>query len=233
MTVKEGDSGLRTYQVPVRVSGSGSGEVRLFVAEPGSATPVARTVKVRAGSRVDVPVTVEGNTRYSSDTNHLVAVKTVRGAVIGSYLGGVTAQNDDPQPTVTMTPVADQVTEGQPLVWRISLSAVADVVTWTDLELLPVADGPELSTKDVPATWLDENFGAAPDPERPLSALPNGALLMGEVPAGSLSIDVPVPTVTDQLTENTESLHLRLWTYDPAGESVEGPQFTGTVRDAS
>ncbi|WP_405818789.1 hypothetical protein OG241_27330 [Streptomyces sp. NBC_01390] len=233
LTVKEGDSGLRTYQVPVRVSGSGSGEVRLFVAEPGSATPVARTVKVRAGSRVDVPVTVEGNTRYSSDTNHLVAVKTVRGAVIGSYLGGVTAQNDDPQPTVTMTPVADQVTEGQPLVWRISLSAVADVVTWTDLELLPVADGPELSTKDVPATWLDENFGAAPDPERPLSALPNGALLMGEVPAGSLSIDVPVPTVTDQLTENTESLHLRLWTYDPAGESVEGPQFTGTVRDAS
>ncbi|MEH0420441.1 hypothetical protein [Streptomyces sp. B21-083] len=233
LTVKEGDSGSRTYQVPVRVSGSGSGEVRLFVDEPGSAFPVARTVKVRAGTHVDIPVTVEGNTRYSSDTDHRVAVKTVRGAVIGSYLGGVTAENDDPQPTVTMTPVADQVTEGRPLVWRISLNTAADVATWTDLQLLPVSEGPELSTKDVPATWLNENFGASPDPERPLSALPNGAVLLGEVPAGSLSIDVSVPTVTDQLTENTESLRLRLWTYDPAGESVEGPEFTGTVSDAS
>ncbi|WP_406197863.1 hypothetical protein OG920_24265 [Streptomyces europaeiscabiei] len=233
LTVKEGDSGSRTYQVPVRVSGSGSGVVRLFVDEPGSDFPVVRTVKVRAGTRVDVPVTVEGNTRYSSDTDHRVAVKTVRGAVVGSFLGGVTAQNDDPQPTVTMTPVADQVTEGQPLVWRITLSAAADVAMWTDLQMLPVSEGAELSTEDVPATWLDEHFGASPDPERPLSAVSDGALLMSEVPAGSLSIDMSVPTVTDQLGEDTESLRLRLWTYDADGEAVEGPEFTGTVRDAS
>ncbi|MDX3636373.1 hypothetical protein PV728_40375 [Streptomyces europaeiscabiei] len=233
LTVKEGDSGSRTYQVPVRVSGSGSGVVRLFVDEPGSDFPVVRTVKVRAGTRVDVPVTVEGNTRYSSDTDHRVAVKTVRGAVVGSFLGGVTAQNDDPQPTVTMTPVVDQVTEGQPLVWRITLSAAADVAMWTDLQMLPVSEGAELSTEDVPATWLDEHFGASPDPERPLSAVSDGALLMSEVPAGSLSIDMSVPTVTDQLSEDTESLRLRLWTYDADGEAVEGPEFTGTVRDAS
>ncbi|MDX3709084.1 hypothetical protein PV733_08910 [Streptomyces europaeiscabiei] len=233
LTVKEGDSGSRTYQVPVRVSGSGSGEVRLFVDEPGSDVPVVRTVKVRAGTRVDVPVTVEGNTRYSSDTDHRVAVKTVRGAVVGSFLGGVTAQNDDPQPMVTMTPVADQVTEGQPLVWRITLSAAADVAMWTDLQMLPVSEGTELSTEDVPATWLDEHFGASPDPERPLSAVSDGALFMSEVPAGSLSIDMSVPTVTDQLSEDAESLRLRLWTYDADGESVEGPEFTGTVRDAS
>ncbi|MGW1713760.1 alpha/beta hydrolase family protein [Streptomyces sp. NPDC002156] len=234
LTVMEGDSGTRTYQVPVQVSGSGVGEVRLFVAEPGSDHLVARTVKVRAGTRVDVPVTVEGNTRYSSDDLHRVAVKTVRGAVVGSYLGGVTAQNDDPQPTVTMAPVADQVTEGQPLVWRITLSAPADVATWTDLQLLPVSDGTELSTTDVPATWLDEYFGASPDPERPLSAaLPDGTLLMSEVPAGSLSIDMSVPTITDHLNEDTESLRLRLWTYDTNGEAIEGPEFTGTVRDAA
>ncbi|MFE7655062.1 alpha/beta hydrolase family protein [Streptomyces bottropensis] len=233
LTVEEGDSGTRTYQVPVQVSGSGRGEVRLFVDEPGSDQQVVRTVRVRAGTRVDVPVTVEGNTRYGADDLHRVAVKTVRGALVGSYLGGVTAQNDDPQPTVTVTPVADQVTEGRPLVWRISLSAVADVVTWTDLQLLPVPDGTELSTKDVPATWLEETFRASPDPERPLSALPNDALLMSEVPAGDLSIDVSVPTVTDQLGEDTESLRLLLWTYDAEGAPVEGPEFTGTVRDAS
>ncbi|MGW7166774.1 hypothetical protein ACWGH3_16010 [Streptomyces sp. NPDC054884] len=233
LSVKEGDSGTRTYQVPVRVSGSGSGEVRLFVDEPGSDFPVARTVRVRAGTQVDIPVTVEGNTRYGADADRRVAVKTVRGAVVGSFLGGVTAQNDDPQPTVTVTPVADQVIEGQPLVWRISLSAAADVVQWTDLQLLAVSDGAELSTVDVPATWLASAFKASPDPERPLSALPDGALLMSEVPADSLSIDVSVPTVADELSEGTESLRLRLWTYDPAGAPVEGPEFTGTVRDAS
>ncbi|MDQ0956623.1 hypothetical protein QFZ66_000501 [Streptomyces sp. B4I13] len=233
LTVKEGDSGTRTYQVPVRVSGSGSGEVRLFVDEAGSDFPVARTVKVRAGTHVDIPVTVEGNTRYGTDAVHRVAVKAVRGTVVGSFLGGVTAQNDDPQPTVTVSPVADQVTEGQPLVWRITLSTVADDAFWTDVQLLPVSDGAELSTKDVPATWLDETFGASPEPERPLSALPDGALLMSEVPAGSLSVDVSVPTVADQLSEGTESLRLRLWTYDPEGAPVEGPEFTGTVGDAS
>ncbi|MEU6227293.1 hypothetical protein [Streptomyces sp. NPDC047042] len=234
LTVKEGDSGSRTYQVPVRVSGSGTGEVRLFVAEPGSAGPVARTVKVRAGTDIDVPVTVEGNTRYGSDARHVVAVKAVRGTVAGAYAGGVTAQNDDPQPTVTMTPLTDQVTEGQPLTWRISLSEIADSAMWTDLEILPVTDGTELSTKDIEATWLATNFeGASPDPERPLSTLPNGALLMSEVPAGDLSIDISIPTVTDQVTEGEESVRLRLWTYDPTGEGIEGPQFTGTVRDAA
>ncbi|SFN67748.1 MULTISPECIES: hypothetical protein [unclassified Streptomyces] len=233
LSVEEGDSGTRTYQVPVQVSGSGTGEVRLFVDEPGADRPVARTVRVRAGTRVDVPVSVEGNTRYGADDLHLVAVKSVRGAVVGSYLGGVTARNDDPQPEVTVTPVADQVTEGRPLVWRISLSAPADVVTWTDLELLPVSAGTELSTTDVSAAWLEMFFEASPDPERPLSALPNGALIMSEVPAGSLSVDVSVPTVTDGLSEDTESLRLRLWTYAPDGSAVEGPQFTGTVRDAA
>ncbi|MFI2040479.1 hypothetical protein ACH470_38630 [Streptomyces bottropensis] len=41
------------------------------------------------------------------------------------------------------------------------------------------------------------------------------------------------PTVTDQLGEDTESLRLLLWTYDADGAPVEGPEFTGTVRDAS
>ncbi|WP_086785819.1 hypothetical protein, partial [Streptomyces caniscabiei] len=43
LSVEEGDSGTRTYQVPVQVSGSGTGEVRLFVDEPGADRPVART----------------------------------------------------------------------------------------------------------------------------------------------------------------------------------------------
>jgi hypothetical protein len=56
-----------------------------------------------------------------------VFVKAVHGAVVGAHRGGVTAENDDPMPTFTVTPVADRVTEGQPLKWKVTLSAPADV----------------------------------------------------------------------------------------------------------
>ncbi|GGY35320.1 hypothetical protein [Streptomyces djakartensis] len=231
-TVKEGDLGTRTYQVPVRVSGTGSGKVRLFVDQPGSEYPAVRVVTVQPGTRVDVPVTVRGNTRYADDVDHPVAVKTVRGAVVGSHRGGLTVENDDPRPTMTMTPVADQVTEGKPLVWRISLSKAADVPLFGDLLILPVSGGTELSTKDVPAAWLDEHFDASPTPERPLSRLPDEPRLWFQLPAGGRTVDVAVPTVTDQVSEGKEALRLRLETYDD-GEPAEGPEFTGTVRDAS
>ncbi|GAA3778413.1 alpha/beta hydrolase family protein [Streptomyces phyllanthi] len=233
MTVKEGDSGTRTYRVPVQVSGTGSGKVRLFLSRPGSEYPVEHTVTVQPGAPVDVSVTVEGNTRYGGEVYHPLAVKAVRGAVVGSHRGGVVVEEDDPRPTVTVTPVADQVAEGEPLVWRITLSNAADVPLYGELLILPVSGGTELSTKDVPAAWLDENLGASPNPERPLSRLPDEPRLVFDLPAGSSSVDVSVPTVTDRVTERTESLRLRLRTYDDNWEPVEGPEHTGTVRDAS
>lgn len=53
------------------------------------------------------------------------------------------------------------------------------------------------------------------------------------LPAGELSTEVTVPTVTDGLKEPEESLRLRMITYDESWEPQEGPVFTGTVRDAS
>ncbi|MPY58367.1 alpha/beta hydrolase [Streptomyces spongiae] len=233
LTVEEGDSGTRSYQVPVRVSGSGSGKVRLFVERPGSAYPAARTVTVRPGTSVDVTVAVEGNTRYGGDADHMVAVKAVRGAVVGSHRGGLTVLEDDPVPTATVTPVEGQVTEGQPLVWRITLSETADIPVEGVLRILPVSGGAELSTKDVPADWLNDYFEASPDPERPLSGLQDEPRLWFDLPEGTRTVDVSVPTVADGVREGTESLRLRLETYDWNGEPIEGPETTGTVRDAS
>lgn len=143
LTVEEGDSGVRNYRIPVRVSGHGSGRVRLFVAEPGTDEVRYRTVTVRPGSHdVDVPVQVRGNTRFSYDVMHNVFVKAVRGAVVGSHSGGLTVTNDDPMPTVEVKPVADHVTEGQSLRWRISLSEAADVdMDSVGFEILPVEQG--------------------------------------------------------------------------------------------
>ncbi|MCF1592785.1 hypothetical protein [Streptomyces muensis] len=232
LTVEEGDSGERTYRVPVEVSGRGDGQVRLFVTDPATDRVTHRLVTVRPGAHdIDVPVKVLGNTRYGDDVTHNVFVKAVRSSVVGSHLGGVTAKNDDPVPTLGMTPVADRVTEGKPLKWRVTLSTPADVEVGGMLAVVPVTDGRELSSKDVDPAWLRDATGASPDPERPLSQV-EGLSLWVSVPAGESSTEVTVPTRKDTVAEPAESVRLRL--ADDSGEPVPGgPVVTGTVVDAS
>ncbi|MBB5936102.1 hypothetical protein [Streptomyces zagrosensis] len=235
LTVKEGNSGTRTHHVPIRVTGHGSGQVRLFVEEPGADEPTSRLVTLRPGTdTVDVPVKVTGNTRYGAEVGHNVFVKAVRGAVIGSHHGGVLVQNDDPAPTITVTPVKDRVTEGQSLTWRVSLSDVADTELPVDLVILPVSGGTELSTLDVSARWLDDVFGESPAPARPLSKMYDEPGVPAGVPAGKKSVEVSVPTIKDKVAEPEEKLRLQMVTYDDdTWEPKPGPVFTGTVLDAS
>ncbi|AZQ32481.1 hypothetical protein EJ357_02690 [Streptomyces cyaneochromogenes] len=231
LTVKEGDSGVRTYRVPVRVSGQGSGQVRLFVADPVTGKVTDRLVTVRPGTQgIDVPVKVEGNTRYGYELAHDVFVKAVRTSVVGSHRGGVTAENDDPMPSISVSPVADRVAEGKPLKWRVSLSAVADVEIGGSFTVLPVTGGQELSTKDVDPRWLMDHSGASPDPERPLSKV-DGLYLWASVDAGEKSTEFVVPTLKDGVAEPAESVRLQM--SDDTGEPVPGtPVLTGTVVDA-
>ncbi|MFE5631667.1 hypothetical protein [Streptomyces sp. NPDC056543] len=236
LTVDEGDSGVRTVRVPVTVSGQGSGQVRVFVPRPGTEEVTSRVVTVRPGSQdIDVPVEVRGNTRYGYDVTQDVSVKAVRGVAVGSHRGGVTARNDDVMPTVTLTPVETDVTEGRPLTWRLSLSAAADVELGGSLALLPVAGGAELSTADVARSWLEEHFGEPPARPVPLSGLWEGEApaFSVQVPAGRTTAEVTIPTVADTVREPTEYLRSRLITYDADWEPHEGPEFKGSVRDAA
>ncbi|WP_458249027.1 alpha/beta hydrolase family protein [Streptomyces sp. MAI_2237] len=230
-TVKEGDSGVRTYRVPVRVAGQGSGQVRVYVVDPVTGRAKDRLVTVRPGGHdIDVPVQVKGNTRFSYDVQNDVLVKAVHGAVIGSYRGGVTVQNDDPMPAVSVTPVADRVTEGGALKWKVSLSAAADVDLAEYFVVTPVTGGPELSTKDVDPHWLADSSGEEPDPERPLSSIRYLALA-ADVPAGKLTAQVELPTVKDQVAEPAESVRFQL--ADDNGDPLPGgPVLAGTVVDA-
>ncbi|WP_329267452.1 alpha/beta hydrolase family protein [Streptomyces sp. NBC_01451] len=234
LTVKEGDSGTRTYRMPVRIAGQGGGTVRLYVQDPGTNTMTSRLVTVRQGEQsIDVPVTVKGDTLYDYDVWRSVFVKAVRGAVIGSYSGGVTIENDDPRPTVTVTPVADRVTEGQRLTWRATLSAPAGTDMYSMLEVLPVTGGTELSTLDVDPAWLADTTGQSPLPERPLSQV-DGLQLYVPIPPGELTATFGMPTVADTVTEPEESVRLRVTDFDDeTGEPIPGPEFTGTVLDAS
>ncbi|MDW4905305.1 hypothetical protein RB628_08070 [Streptomyces sp. ADMS] len=234
LTVQEGDSGSRTYRVPVRVAGQGSGTVRVYVHNPETDVMTSRLVTVRPGVRsIDVPVTVKGDTRYGYDVWHSVFAKAVRGSVVGSYSGGVTAENDDPRPTVTVTPVADRVTEGHRLTWRATLSAPSGTEVYSVLEVLPVTSGAELSTTDVDPTWLEDASGESPLPERPLSQV-EGLYLWVSIPPDESTAEFSVPTVADAVVEPEESVRFRVTDFDEeTGEPVPGPEFAGTVLDAS
>ncbi|MFF7969978.1 hypothetical protein [Streptomyces sp. NPDC007905] len=232
-TVAEGDSGVRTYRVPVEVSGHGSGQVRVYVLDPATGRGKDRLVTVHPGGHdIDVPVEVKGNTRYGMDLSYDILVKAVRGAVVGSYRGGITVHDDDPAPKVTVTPLADRVAEGQALKWRVSLSEPVDVNLGTAFMAVAPVTGPELSTKDVSARWLRDTTGASPDPERPLSKLEGGLYLWVDVPAGSTSTDVTIPTVKDRVTEPAESVRFQQ-TDEQTGEPRSGGmELNGTVLDA-
>ncbi|WRZ88575.1 hypothetical protein OHB54_05580 [Streptomyces sp. NBC_01007] len=230
LAVKEGDTGVRTYHVPVKVSGHGSGTVRLFVADPETGRTISREVAVRPGGRSpDVKVEVRGNTRFGYDVSHDVFVKAVHGTVIGAHRGGVTALNDDPAPTLEVTPAAARAAEGRSLTWRMSLSTAADVDISADIVVLPVTGGAELSTTDVDPQWLRENSGKEPLPSRPLSQV-SGLLLFADVPPGRTSAEITIPTVADTVTEPEETVRLRLTVEDGTG-AHDGPEFTGTVYD--
>ncbi|MET7568567.1 hypothetical protein ABZT04_08690 [Streptomyces sp. NPDC005492] len=231
LTVKEGDSGVKTYRVPVQVSGRGSGQVRVYVTDPATGQNTSHLVTVRPGGHdIDVPVVVKGNTRFDYGVQHDVFVKAVHGAVVGAHRGGVTTENDDPMPTFTVAPVADRVTEGQPLRWKATLSAPADVEMNFGFVVQPVTAGPELSTLDVDPQWFKEASSEEPAPERPLSKV-SSLFIWSSVPAGQLSTEISVPTVTDQVTEQPESV--RFVATDDNGEPHSGgPELTGTVVDA-
>ncbi|WP_425608606.1 hypothetical protein [Streptomyces albipurpureus] len=232
LTVKEGNSGVRTYRVPVRVAGKGSGQVRLFITDQNTGKVTHRTVTVSASRpAINVPITVKGNTRFGYDASYTALIKAVRGVAVGSYSGGVVVLDDDPMPKIKVTPLADRVTEGQPLKWRVTLSTRADAEIVAGFVIQPVSGGPELSTTDVDPQWLDNNFGARPTPERPISQAVEEPWLSAGVPPGQLTTEVSVPTRTDGVSEPEESLRMQLFSFDEAWEPLPGSIFTGKVKD--
>ncbi|MFJ8438833.1 alpha/beta hydrolase [Kitasatospora griseola] len=228
LTVKKGDSGTRTYNVPVQVTGEGTGVIKLAVRDPETHESTVRTETVKAGGPVDVSITVKGSTRYNRDLHHEVAAKAVRGAAVGSALGGVLVENDVPMPTVTVTPVADSVTQGQKLTWKVELSEPADTTIETRFDFQPVREGTELSTKDVDKEWLSR-LGEEADPERPLST--TSPSLWVSIPKGGTSVEVSVPTIPNALTASEKSLRMQVYILKE-DQWLEGPLLTGKVTDA-
>lgn len=96
LTVQEGNSGTVTYQVPATVTGSGSGQVRVFVVDPSTNVATASVVTVSPGqTTISIPITVTGNTVDEPDRTYLVGAKAIKGVFVGDVFGALTVHDDD------------------------------------------------------------------------------------------------------------------------------------------
>ena len=231
LTVNEGDSGTRTYQVPVKVTGRVPGpiQVRLFLADRATFTVKSWLATVRPGGRsIPVPIQVAGDTLYGLGEGTDLAAKAVRGAVVGDYQGGVAVNDDDPAPTLSVAPVADHVTEGGTLTWRFRLSAVTETNIFVVGYPQAPATGAELSSTDVDPQWFVDNAYQEPEPSRPLSS--TWLSPWAAIPAGELTGDLTVPTRTDAEAEPAEVVDFTFETYGWA-DPPELDRVIGTVTD--
>ncbi|HEX7304931.1 hypothetical protein, partial [Lentzea sp.] len=157
--VDEGGSGTRTQNVVVTAGGEGTRVVRLFYNSAPNQSATRLVTLALGENRAEVPVSYTGNTKWGGNRQFPVAVQAISNAVVGAAVGGLVVLEDDPAPTLTVTPVADSVTEGGVLKWKLTLSETAEAAI--TLGALPVAPAgaTELSTTDVDGTWFQQNSG--------------------------------------------------------------------------
>jgi hypothetical protein len=145
--------------------------------------------------------------------------------VVGDYLGALPVFEDDPAPTVTITPVADRVAEGGTLTWRATISEPAGVEVYVYGQPTPPG-GPELSSTDVDPQWFADYSGESTEPSRPLSDTYVASVVM--LAPGELTADLIVPTVTDDVDEPDEQVRLEVYV---SGVDTPFETVTGTVTD--
>ncbi|MDG4787874.1 hypothetical protein O7626_18335 [Micromonospora sp. WMMD1102] len=208
LRVSEGDSGTRTYDIPVSVLGSGGGVVRLFLLDATTFTRRSWLASVRPGEQsIPVPVEVTADTLWNYTENRTLTAKAEQGLVVGSYLGGMSTLDDDPEPVLSVESASARVAEGGTLTWRFSSSALTEAGIYLFTEPRGPAVGVELSTTDVDPDWFVQSTLEPVEPERPLSETWLSPYLFIEADATSGA--VTVPTVTDSVAEPDESVELR------------------------
>jgi hypothetical protein len=194
---------------------------------PDGATTIERVRFAPGATRHVLRFTFEGDTRDDIDRRAWsITAYAERNVVVRSPLGRAVVLDDDPPPTVSITPAADVVTEGEALRWEVQLSAPADYGYVVVAAAVPdPANRRELASDDVPRRWLRRQ-APVPDSPTPLHELDLQIVLF--IPEGSTTATVRVPTSADSSTEGSEWLALQFT--DELGDPI-APAIDGKVVD--
>jgi hypothetical protein len=163
----------------------------------GSSTQVAQVPYVFIGDKIYTPLS------FSAD----FAVAAVKGVVTGNYIGSLTILEDDPIPTLSVKTKMVTAKEGKSLIWELRLSAPANGY-FVDFIIIPPSKGKEISTNDIPTSWLQQFVDGMPPSATPLSSIQNIVItvLFGY---GITKANLIIPIATDGIAEDEESIVLQ------------------------
>jgi hypothetical protein len=191
-----------------------------YVGRPGK--PEEFTVPAHTSDGTyDIPYTPNTVSDVHRRTIQLVAF-AVEGVETDSYLGFGSIIDDDPAPTLAVTPVDRQVSEGNPAKWDLTLSNGLGYRSLVIGRAVRAVDGKQLTVGDLPKTFRERHFFPVPRLDTPL---PKAHLtIFKRVPIGSTSVTIGVPIQRTKSDDGTRAISFR---FRVGG--VRGPQVS-TVR---
>jgi hypothetical protein len=216
ITVPEGN-GAKTFNVKITVDQPLKSPGSIWVSKGFSE---GFQIDLAAGSSrtiAQVPYSYVGDKLYGPQAfQELLIVEALKGVVTCNFIGGFTVVEDDPAPTLSV--VANQVTakEGQSLRWQLRLSAPTTGISVSFLVTPPI-NGTELSSNDVPNSWLQQ-FVTPPSTPTPLSSL--NIFLSVTFAYGVTSAILILPIAIDGTAEGDESVVFEGF------DSLGGPPLT-------
>ncbi|MFN3218434.1 MAG: hypothetical protein ACE367_18220 [Acidimicrobiales bacterium] len=199
-TVAEGDDGVRTVNVRLKVRGAITepGEVYAVIADSGRRRTEIRRIALRPGVTPRIPIEVTGDTRFSANRRGVrVTLLAGPGATTGRYQGALRIREDDPAPTITLT-APETVAEGDTVVIRARLSAPVDGMLFYQLRFRNTPGADPVDTDDFTEEFLLGYFGMVPDPAIPVGSIGGFLSLRGTTAAFRLPLRI------DDLAEGDE-----------------------------
>ncbi len=204
---QEGDGpGTVTARVPFTIQGSVDHPARLVAVVAGEERGNTHRFAIDLApgqTSGSIPIDYQADTADDYPRTYtLVAAWATKEAMTDDYLGRLVVVDDDPSPTITITPVSRTVKEGQNATWRITLSDPVDYDLYIDGQ---VARGPKPALKgfDVPLSWLRDHGSTR---HRAWPMWRSGAWVYTAVKRGRTTATISVPIRKDGAKERREAL---------------------------
>ena len=153
-----------------------------------------------------IPVKWMGDSTFSIEpiVNIGLVLATVKGAVTGSYLGGVSTIEDDPLPKLSVVANNVKGVKGGSLHWKLQLSSPVSSLSFSVKAIIPV--GIELNSNDVDWCWLRHNGNGIPQILDPVTLSNMGLSLQVSFDYGVMEADVVVPLTDNGFVEGDKSI---------------------------
>ena len=221
----EGDGpGDATLAIPYHVRGDipDGATVNVTVLDPFSPRPGKPQELVIAPGTVDgtFDITYTPNTvaDFHRRTLQIVAFPT-SGIETNSYLGLGTIIDDDPVPTLTVSPVSRRVEEGNPAQWTINLSAPLGYRSLVIGAAVRAVDGKQLTVGDLPKKFRKRHLFPIPALDTPL---PKTHLhIFQRLPIGKTSITISIPVRRTKSDDGARSVSFRFRVFGIHGTQTQ------------